>query len=99
MVAHSNNLIYRLDVNASCKIVVAEAPSALNPQVSLDGVSFSLAPNTSLASFHPLLSTLVGTSSAGKLIGGAPKSPWQVPQYTYGWLGVCGAVAHVSYSL
>jgi len=81
--AHVASYIHRLDVYPNCQISLQEIAPEPTPYSSLDGVSWSIYPDTNPA-FTNLTTTLVGTTQFGDVVWGAIKYGWQEPQYDYG---------------
>ncbi len=82
MASHSQNYIHRLDVYTNCSMVFVEIGATPSAYSSLDGVSWSILPDTNPL-FTNLTSTLVGTLGANN-VSWANSTNYEEPQYIYG---------------
>ncbi len=82
MASHSQNYIHRLDVYTNCSMVFVEVAPVANQYASIDGVSWSILPDTNTL-FTNLSSTLVGTLGANN-VSWASGTNYEEPQFIYG---------------
>jgi len=81
--AHVASYIHRLDVYPNCQISLQEIAPEPTTYSSLDGVSWSIYPDTNPA-FTNLTTTLAGTILFNDVVWGAPSFGWEIPQYNFG---------------